>query len=898
MDPNAKLVFDTPDWPEVLRLAGAAAMLLEVLAMFWRRRSWGNASRPEAPHIPPHWGLGGVAMALTPVPILAAFTLLGGQYLGRWGTTLAAGLAGMILASVAGIMAMLSSGKAWRALAIDCLLGAALSMFACGIYFWPVEGSIAALAFCGPAWAIRSYGRTTSPIRRGIRISLLAARILAILLLLGWLARPALEYQRYNPVPSVVVIGFDSSSSMQRRDMPSDYLQEPAELRGEAVTRAQALQQALHAQERELWDLTEQGDVDFFTFSTAARSHAMVPSHEKSWRTPKAGVLDLPPAKGPATGIGDSLADAFAPYAASSREVSAFILFSDGCNNTSDVIAPDKEALLMGSRGVPIFTVGVGCDKITSATRTLSVRELRAPDEVEAFNQLPITAVVQALGLAGKAIRVTCRLGQQEVGSETYTPEDKEDAHNCRFAYVPLAVGFQRLTVTAEAVDPGPTRPEGQPTDGKLVHVVDRELRILYIEGKSRYEAKYLTQALSAARGNRLNVDRRILLEPLGADKSPALSESPDDWIKYHAIILGDVAASRFTDKQLQIIKDLVATKGKGLCMIGGCENYARGGWAGTPLADVLPVDMAASDGQLEGPLDIVLTPEGQANEIMKIAEKDTPADQAAAWKQLHLPTGASKLGKDKPGAVVLARTPKGDPLVVCQKYDAGRSLAIAFDTTWMWVLSADDTANFQKRFWRQVALYLAAPKGNVWITTDHAAYDFRRLVAGAEMVEVTAGVEDASGMPAPAKNRVITLTDPQNRTTPLKLTPQGDLLKGTLPPPTLAGMYTLRISDIVGDKEMAAEHRFEVLERDLESLDVLANFACLREIARNSNGQFAPLSDLPRLLSQLRRSIVPKTREEITHVDLGGAWRWPLVVTLIALLCLEWAWRKRKGLV
>ena len=85
-----------------------------------------------------------------------------------------------------------------------------------------------------------------------------------------------------------------------------------------------------------------------------------------------------------------------------------------------------------------------------------------------------------------------------------------------------------------------------------------------------------------------------------------------------------------------------------------------------------------------------------------------------------------------------------------CKSQRKGRALAIAFDSTWRWVLTPKDTAELQRRFWRQVALYLAAPKGHIWITTDRAAYDLRRLKrrTRSDVVEVTAGVEDASGLP------------------------------------------------------------------------------------------------------------------------------------------------------
>ena len=75
--------------------------------------------------------------------------------------------------------------------------------------------------------------------------------------------------------------------------------------------------------------------------------------------------------------------------------------------------------------------------------------------------------------------------------------------------------------------------------------------------------------------------------------------------------------------------------------------------------------------------------------------------------------------------------------------------MAVAFDTSWQWVLSPDDTAELQKCFWRQAMLWLSKPMPNAWVATDQADYDARRLADGAAVIEVTAGVEDSQGTPA-----------------------------------------------------------------------------------------------------------------------------------------------------
>lgn len=901
-----RLVTDVPDWPIVLGVSAGVLLAFELAALL--RRLW------KAHAIP-------VAMALSGLVLLPGLLAGVGGWLGGESMAMLAMLsAPLIVAGVAAYSLMINLGNPLQAqgqspppaaggnwgphLLRDALLGSAVSCLAAILVYHPRGGSVAALAVCAVIWMFRSYSRTTSPLKATWRVALLGLRAVAILLMAIWLAHPGLEYDKEVKIPSAVLIGVDSSASMLRHDMPPKYNQESLAEKDNPVSRIDSVRQAFQKRRGAIQALTENGELNLFTFALKSRPQAII----KIEGDLPDDALNLPEPTEPATALGDSINDAFTPYATDKKQnLAAILMITDGCNNTADVIDPEKEAELMGSRRVPIYTLGVGSDKVIRSTKTLSVKELHSADKVEAFNRLPFTAAVEAIGLEGKKVQVTARFGEAEVeGVETFTPAGKQETHTCQFMHVPLVAGYHRLTVTAKVVGATTETLEGNPAASKLVHVLDRELRVLYVEGKFRYETKYLTQALVAAK--RFSIDRRILLQAAGQAATPALTDNPDDWLRYHAIILGDVDAAAFTPKQIEIMKDLVLNKGKGLCMIGGSRSFGRGGWANTPMADVLPIDLSTSGGQAEMLVQVVPTAEGLRNEIMWIGNNE--ADVTAAWAKMGPLNGCNKLGKTKPAAVVLAETPQHDPLIVTQNYGSGRAVAVAFDTTWQWVLSPKDTSEQQRRFWRQLALYLAAPKGNVWIGTDKTSYEYRRLVAGAETVEVTAGVEDASGLPAPQALKEVTLSGPyppgttqptatqQGKTLPIVLEPRDNVLKGKLPPPTGPGIYVLKIQAELQGKPLRAEHRFEVLERNLENLEVLANFDLLRKMAAASNGRFEPMYNFDSLLRELQKIARPRTETLPVHWDLSHLYRWPIVVILMALFCIEWSIRKRRGLV
>lgn len=62
--------------------------------------------------------------------------------------------------------------------------------------------------------------------------------------------------------------------------------------------------------------------------------------------------------------------------------------------------------------------------------------------------------------------------------------------------------------------------------------------------------------------------------------------------LDYSAIILANVPANLFTDDQQQQMASYVQDMGGGLIMTGGDESFGAGGWIGTPVAEVLPVDL------------------------------------------------------------------------------------------------------------------------------------------------------------------------------------------------------------------------------------------------------------------------------------------------------------------
>lgn len=85
-----------------------------------------------------------------------------------------------------------------------------------------------------------------------------------------------------------------------------------------------------------------------------------------------------------------------------------------------------------------------------------------------------------------------------------------------------------------------------------------------------------------------------LLSENIKATMIDVANEVPDlaGMIDYSAIILANVPANAFTDEQQRMLASYVEDTGGGLIMTGGDDSFGAGGWIGTPIEDVLPVEL------------------------------------------------------------------------------------------------------------------------------------------------------------------------------------------------------------------------------------------------------------------------------------------------------------------
>ena len=82
----------------------------------------------------------------------------------------------------------------------------------------------------------------------------------------------------------------------------------------------------------------------------------------------------------------------------------------------------------------------------------------------------------------------------------------------------------------------------------------------------------------------------RFLEKDVPEQLASGFPKTREELFAYRGLILGSIEAGAFTGDQLRMIGEFVERRGGGLLMLGGPRAFAEGGYAGTPVADALPV--------------------------------------------------------------------------------------------------------------------------------------------------------------------------------------------------------------------------------------------------------------------------------------------------------------------
>ena len=355
------------------------------------------------------------------------------------------------------------------------------------------------------------------------------------------------------------------------------------------------------------------------------------------------------------------------------------------------------------------------------------------------------------------------------------------------------------------------------------------------------------------------------------------------------------------------MLAEFVSKRGGGLLMLGGRRSFAEGGWAGTPVAEVLPVELETTDTRGDAAalffpnLSVRPTRAGASYPVIKLA--DTEEASLAKWNDMPTVSSVNAVRLVKPGATVLLTAVdegRQDHVVLAyQRYGRGKSLVFAVQDSWNWKMDATVpvTDTTHATFWRRLVRWLVdGVPDPVAITT---AVD---RVEPAEPMKLTAEVVDPAFVEVNDAHVLAQVKTPSGKTleVPMEWTVTRDgEYHGTFVPDE-AGSYEVRATAVrsSGGSGQPQELGSSVLHArasagDGEYFDAAMRSSLLKRVAEETGGHFFTPSDasaLPEAISYSGRGV--------TVVEERELWDMPVIlILLLALIGAEWGVRRKLGL-
>jgi hypothetical protein len=181
-----------------------------------------------------------------------------------------------------------------------------------------------------------------------------------------------------------------------------------------------------------------------------------------------------------------------------------------------------------------------------------------------------------------------------------------------------------------------------------------------------------------------------IPFDYLASDRSPDPGFPEED---RRLVILSDYPARNFTSGQMESLT-AAARGGCGLLMIGGWESFQGlgGGYAGTPVAEALPVELSWRDDRVNCPYPCLALPSAaRGHPILAGLPWERPPG-LGGYNRVALKPGAELLLEavrfrtTAAGRTVRFREQGRDPLLALWSYGSGRIAAFCSDAAPHWV--------------------------------------------------------------------------------------------------------------------------------------------------------------------------------------------------------------------
>ena len=504
------------------------------------------------------------------------------------------------------------------------------------------------------------------------RLLLLALRFIAVVLIVLLLLQPQIEQKEVIKLKNKVVCLLDNSKSMTLKGGDT------------GIPRFQLVSNFFKDNSSFIKELENNFDVDYLSFSDTIK--------EISYNDIENGLaLD-----GSNTDFAQILKQLKNRY--EGKSVKGYLTFSDGADTVdlpSSVNKLEVISNLAKDLSAPFFTF--------SPAGNMEVRDVAISNisyDSFTFVRSPWEAdvVIKILGYKDLKLPITLKQGNDIISSKILDTGNEGEIH-VNLSFMPYATGTFLYTITI------PVQPHEAITENNqvsvLVKVVRDKIRIMHVCGRPSWDERFLRRVLKSDPNIDL-ISFFILRTPTDVSEARndelSLIPFPVDELFTQALSSFDLVIFQNFDYRpyessffrfshyLNNIRKFVTEQGGGFVMVGGDISFSQGGYDGTAIDEILPINLSAEkDGVDASRLKAILTNDGLKHPVT-ILDGDTDRN-IDIWKNLPELDGCNIATQLKADAVPLATYPtKGNPPIVSTR-DAGlgRCMAITTDSLWRW---------------------------------------------------------------------------------------------------------------------------------------------------------------------------------------------------------------------
>lgn len=735
--------------------------------------------------------------------------------------------------------------------------------------------------------------RSLRPLWR--RLTIVGLRMAAVTLLLAMFYEPAIEEERVARGENHVAVLVDTSESMS--------------LAHGDGTRLQWVQSFLR-DHGALWaELREENSLRFFSLGEE--------------------LGDLPDLAADPTAIDDLdthgrqtlIAGALTTLGARHRhrDLGAVVILTDGIDTSPAGRAPGLDPATAATLRDLDAPITLFTHPRHRRMRDVAIEDVAQPGFAFLLNATSLDALVRVHGVEKGQLTVRLLENGRVLSKQTLPMVDGVTDYPVSFDFVPRRLGKQVYGIT---VDPlGGEVYEENNTRQMVVQVIRDKIRVLQIVGQPSWDERFTRDHLKQDPNIDL-ISFFILVNPLSHrpvnPSETALIPFPArelfeeelggfDLVLFQNFNYGPFRTRQYLPKVAQYVEE-----GGAFLMVGGPLSFSSGGYYGTPITRVLPVDVPPGFGSEplvdERPFRPRLTPAGRHHPATRL-DLD-PVVNEALWRTLQPLEGVNLITGAKGDALTLLEHPvvrdqRGQalPVVTVREVGAGRSMAITTDSLWHWGFVAGNRGedpHHYNRFWSQAIRWLirdpAMDLVRVQVREERVPVhegarahvrvfrpDYRPAAHQAVSIRVRSRDEGAGA----GEGQVIMDVD--------DLRTDGDGRLEVEIPLARAGIYEVEASAVVvpGRTALGAD-LFVATERRAEFETIVGDGRLPRLLAEASGGAVMPL-DVDDPVVRVRPSRVTRVMNR-SHRDL---WTSPWVLLWAAcLLGLEWWLRRRMGLL